>query len=281
MPFLVGAVDPGITAMAIVVVDLETMRITRATPLSPLDIAKKECRKEPVRKRTVAPRKRRVSPNMLISAREVPIIASHLIRNQYPEYFLKKHKIQFVYIEYQFRSRMKQLCSRMCDVMKETKVRHHVSSMKSVRSYYGISVSAKDVKGRDKKQKTYKMRKDLSMTVCDEIIHTDDQQMLRDIADRYWAGRTTKTPGERRDKIEKCYGDLVEATYHALFPGNWMPLLQRAYLGVEEASPEDMTEAKMAKVPFEEFNAVLPRSVIEGFRAYYQKKAARVRAKRK
>jgi len=296
MPFLVGSVDPGITAMGMAVVDLETRRVVRATAVSPFEIAKKECREggntgiaKASKKKAVTPRvrRKRVSANDLIGVNEVPRVATRLIRKHHPEYFLKKHGIQFVYIESQFDGRMKDLFLCMGTSMCTLNIRTHFSSMRSIRAHYGISVASSLAKGRTSarakrsaSKKDYKERKALSEAMFEELIHKDDITLLRVIARRYWSNKPFASMKEREDKIEKCYGDLGEACMHALYPGNWAPLLRKAYMGVEEA-PDNMTEAKLAKVPFEEFNEVLPRSVIEGFREYYEAKKERLRKQRK
>jgi hypothetical protein len=294
MPFLVGSVDPGITAMGMAVIDLETRRLVRATPVSPFEIAKKECRDggatgiaKASKKKAVAPRrKKRASPNDLIGINEVPRVAARLIRKDHPEYFMKKHGIQFVYIESQFDGRMKDLFMCMGASMCTLNVRTHFSSMRSIRAHYGISVASSLAKGktsarakRSASARDYKERKGLSEAMFEELIHKDDVALLKAIARKHWSSKPCASLKEREEKIEKCYGDLGEACMHALYPGNWAPLLRKAYMGVEEA-PDDMTEAKLAKVPFEEFNELLPRSVIQGFREYYNQKRERLKKQR-
>lgn len=295
MPFLVGGVDPGITAMAMAVVDLETRRVVRATPLSPLEIAKKTCReggstgiaKASKKKAAVAPRGRRVTPNELIGVNEIPHVASRIVRKQHPEYFLKTHGVQFVYLESQFDGRMKDLFLGMGSVMCALNIRNHFSSMRSIRAHYGISVASKLKKwqGSHKRraaeaEKNYEKRKGLSKTMFEELLHDEDIVLLKTIARTYWSNKYCASAKDREDKIEKCYGDLGEACMHALFPGNWAPLLRRAYVGVEEA-PDNMTEAKLAKAEYEEFNDRLPRAIIDGFRQYYCEKKERLKKQKK
>lgn len=292
MPFLVGAVDPGITAMGMAVVDLESGRVVRAAPVSPLDIANKECREggatgiaKASKKKAVTPRKRRVSPNDLIGVHEVGRVGARIVRKYYPEYFLKSKGVQFVYIEAQFDGRMKDLFLCMGSAMYALNIRHHNSSMRSIRAHYGISVpSTLKWKGSAKRRaaeasRNYTKRKDLSVGVFENLLHDDDVVLLKTIARNYWKDKKFSSVKDREDKIDKCYGDLGEACLHALYPGNWAPLLRRAYIGVEEA-PDNMTEAKLAKASYEEFNQVLPRAVIDGFREYYEEKKERLKKQR-
>lgn len=207
-PFFVGAYDPGTKAGALVRVNLATFRVVEGTPvsLSELKKGRKAIQKEPTYDE--------LSHCLRELARGVE--HKHFFRRVVIEKQMKDGKLQTVAVA------LSTLLGK----------RATMSSMRSVRSHYGISVSEKDMKARSKKgrrDQAYAQRKKLSIKMVetseDSPIHEDDLEELFEVASEYWEQRAEsygiEGKGDLNRRIRKAYSDLVEAAIHALFPGNW------------------------------------------------------------
>jgi len=196
----VTAVDPGITDGAIVKYDIITKRLKSAAPFS---------------LRPFIP-----EGDKRITNNNAPCAVIKLIKDEkYAHLFAPSNGVgsdPVVFVEGQ----MKQPLNTVQSVF-QTHFHGRVvlSSPASVRAHYGIRVDAREA-GHDKKA-AYLLRKELSEAIALDIIHRDDLDKLRVIADSYWKNSPQYTPAIRRKKSSKCFNDLVEASLIALYPGNW------------------------------------------------------------
>lgn len=207
-PFFVGGYDPGTKHGAVVRVNLVDGRVVEGTPVSLAEL--KKTGKNPENEPTYGE-------------------LSHCLRKlakgrDHRRYFRR------VVIENQMKSGKLQTVAVALSTLLGPKAT--MSSMRSVRSHYGISVSERDMNARSRKARrdqAYQERKRLSLKMVEEgeesPLHEEDLEMMFELASLYWEERAERygitSKGVLNSRIRKAYSDLVEAAVHALFPGNW------------------------------------------------------------
>jgi len=216
LPFLVTGLDPGETAGAVACMDLSNGRLVNAKPFSLAEIIDDNLKRKP----------KLPTSNQLAKG-----IIRLLEHKEYSKYFISSRK---VFMETQMKGHLK-----MIQVGLEVGLtdKCHISSMRSVRNYFGMSVTGQVTKRTKNKRRArrqaYEKRKKLSIDVVEQgsIIHKDDLKKLRAIAEQHWTepervqryqlySKTNKV--KVTSMVKKAYSDMVEACLHALFPGNWI-----------------------------------------------------------
>lgn len=228
MSFYVTGYDPGTKAGAVVTIDLGTFRVIEGTPVSLAELKK-------------GGKKPQVEPTY----DELSHCLRELARGSNHRRFFQR-----VVIEKQMKSgKLQSVVVALSTLLGNRAV---MSSMRSVRSHYGISVSERDMNARSKRARAdmaYRKRKKLSIQMVEEAeispIHEDDLENLFVVASEYWESRAEeygfKSTGDLNRNIRKAYSDLVEAAVHALFPGNWGNYVE-SEIGLHEVEAPKFSE---------------------------------------
>lgn len=236
--FFITGVDPGVTAMGIVILNATTMRLQDAKPVNLLKFVPDEERKK------ISPTlKSPPAPHHLISCSQVPDALIKMVRSKdCKRFFSLSQGVRAVMIEKQMVPVIKkgnrpiqcplthiQTClqTAMCG-------RGQVSNMKSVRVWNETTQSAES-KTIKSQRMAYAKRKSESVKKAKSFFTAEELMMLRQRAEQHWNSIAHASPLDSpyrkketiRDKIKKCHGDLIEAAYHARYPGNWEKIEQR------------------------------------------------------
>ena len=213
--YWVASIDPGLTDGGLVVVDWTTMRLVLAEPFSLDELYIERYQREHGGR---TPRRR------LLTQGEVAPAVCELV--SCPQFREPLRRCRHVLIEQQMRSKLNCVQTALQTTFDG---RCTVSSPRSVRTYFGISVSNAGVRGNRRRvqREAYRDRKKLSLAVAGRHVSTGALTYLMARADDYWSvaarrqRHNLKTERQREVRRDKAYGDLVEACLQALFPGNW------------------------------------------------------------
>lgn len=197
--FFVTGIDPGLTAGCVCIVDIVSGKFIDAYPFS---LQNKNTKKH----------------RGIISINEIGPAVAKLVLEEAPHFF---HSTRYSLIESQMKPKLRavQSCFQALLYKKSS-----LSSPRSVRSYYNISITSKMIKN---KKQAYKARKRLSIDTAKKYMFKEDLKKVRRIATNYWRPVQYKmSPSILKKKIEKTIEDIIEAYLLVMFPGNWKNFLE-------------------------------------------------------
>lgn len=230
--FYITGVDPGITAMGVVLLDARTMQLVDARPVNILTFVP-----EKERKKISTTLKTPPAPHMLMSYLQVPEAVIKMVRSRdLKNFFSLSRGVRAVMIEKQMvpvinkgvRSVQSPLVHIQTNLQTAMCGRGQCSDMKSVRVWNETTQSAASTT-RFSQRAAYKKRKTASVKRATDIFSAEELMMLRQRAEHHWHAVANASPLDSvyrkketlRDRIKKCHEDLIEAAYHARYPGNW------------------------------------------------------------
>lgn len=236
--FYITGVDPGITAMGLVLLDASTMRLVDARPVNILTFVPEDERKK------ISPTlKTPPAPHILMSYLQVPDAVIKMVRSdKLKGFFSLSRGVRAVMIEKQMvpviakgeRPIQSPLVHIQTNLQTAMCGRGQCSDMKSVRVWNDTTQSASSTT-RFSQRAAYTKRKNASVKCAPAFFSAEDLMMLRQRAEQHWHAVANASPLDSvyrkkeilRDKIKKCHEDLIEAAFHARYPGNWAGIEQR------------------------------------------------------
>lgn len=208
--FLVTSVDPGLTAGAVAVVNLLSGEMTFCSPYSLSELVP--------RKSGGGRQKSRAFTDRDLTINDIAAATIRLMWEEMGEQFFGT---RYILVETQMKPKL-----RCAQVSMQTLGAHRcvLSSPRAVRNYYGMSVMAEAC---DSKRERYELRKQLSVEHAAMHVSKPVLEMAMHSAESYWSGERALRykRGQLRLKIDKAYGDIVEAYIQAMFPGNWLKFI--------------------------------------------------------
>jgi len=260
--FRITGVDPGITAMGVVLLDARTMRLVDARPVNILKFVPENERKK------ISPTlKTPPAPHALMSYLQVPDAVIKMVRSRdLRPFFSLSHGVRGVMVEKQMvpviRKGTRPVQSPLVHIQTNLQTamcgRGQCSDMKSVRVWNETTQSAASTT-RYSQKAAYRRRKSASVQRAPAFFSAEELMMLRQRAEQHWDAVARAAPPDSpyrdsktlRDKKKKCHEDLIEAAYHARYPGNWGAIAER--IPVSEWPPkmrevyEEYTAAKLER----------------------------------
>ena len=220
--FLVTSVDPGLTAGAVVVVDLLSGELVFCSPYSLSEMvprAKKRKTSLTLKNGTTTAAPRKAASNRELTINDIAAATTQLMWSEMRDQFFGT---RYILVETQMKPKLR--CAQVAMQSLGGLERCLLSSPRAVRNYYGLSVMAEAC---DSKRDCYELRKQLSVEHAAIHVSKPVLKMAMEAARLYWSGERSLAykNGELRLKIQKAYGDIVEAYIQAMFPGNWLKFI--------------------------------------------------------